>query len=535
MTQTGGTPSEAGRTGRFHRLVAVLATGVLVLVLVGSGSPGSAGAVQPASPDLSADLASVIAGLSTNEPASTVGSAQVAGPGAVGTAAVIAAGPGASGGGAGAGPMAWPSHSPTPDRLYGQPPIPIAQLQARLDAILAKYRLPGVSATIIWPDGRMWTGASGWADVGRRIPVVTGTAFSVGSVSKTFLAALVLELVHEKRLSLDDTVRHWLPGSTKVSTKVTVRQLLNHTSGLYDFFENTRIDAALLAHPTQVWTPALALSYMKAAYCAPGTCWVYANSNYVLLGQIVERVTGQTTTTLLRQRFFDPLGLSRTFVQGVEPRIGTVATSYKLAGTVASRRTISLADGTAISPFTSVVTAAGSAGDIAASSIDLAKWARALYSGAVLAPQSLAQMMDTTASTRLHAPTPYGFAFSAITLGERLTYGHNGRLIGARASIRYLPQTGFTIAVVTNQDIIGPDVFGTSLMNIAIASMTPLPPAPTAPGASGGPVPGNLPVPSGATPAPGSSATPGAAAAPTPTPTLGPPAELLDLLASPPP
>ena len=121
----------------------------------------------------------------------------------------------------------------------------------------------------------------------------------------------------------------------------------------------------------------------------------------------------------------------------------------------------------------SVVTAAGSAGNIAASSADLARWARALYGGKVLSAQSLAQMLDTSTSRRLHAPTPYGFAVSTIPLGGRLTWGHNGRLIGARASIRYLPVSGFTVAVVTNQDVIGPDVFGTSLLNIAFEALPP--------------------------------------------------------------
>ncbi|HEX7473200.1 MAG TPA: serine hydrolase domain-containing protein, partial [Candidatus Limnocylindrales bacterium] len=108
----------------------------------------------------------------------------------------------------------------------------MAKLQARLDAIRAKYRLPGVSATIIWPDGRVWTGASGYANVGHRVKVVAGTAFSIGSVSKTFMATLVLELVQEGKLGLDDRVRHWLPAAN-VSTHVTVRELLDHTSGLY--------------------------------------------------------------------------------------------------------------------------------------------------------------------------------------------------------------------------------------------------------------------------------------------------------------
>ena len=343
-----------------------------------------------------------------------------------------------------------------------------------------------MSATIVWPDGRSWTGVSGYADVGHRVKVVAGTAFSIGSVSKTFLATLILELVQEHKLSLSDTVLDWLPAA-RVSPQITIRQLLGHTSGLYDFFENPKIDKALLKEPRRVWTPAEALSYMGKPWCAPGTCWAYSNSGYVLLGQIVERVTGHTVATELRQRFFDPLSLGRTFVQGVEPRKGTVATAYRLTGTPASRVTSSLADGTGVAPFMSVVTAAGSAGNIAASSADLARWARALYGGKVLSAQSLASMLDTSTSRILHAPTPYGFAVSTINLGGRLTWGHNGRLIGARASIRYLPASGFTVAVVTNQDVVGPDVFGTSLLNIAFESwpppvvILPLPTFPVAP------------------------------------------------------
>jgi D-alanyl-D-alanine carboxypeptidase len=409
-------------------------------------------------------------------------------------------------------PLGAPNVRPRPN--LGPPPLPVAQLQARLKAIRAKYALPGVSVTIIWPDGRTWTGVSGWADVAHKVKIVPGTAFSIGSVSKTFIATLILELVQEHKLTLDDRVRRWLP-TANVSPQVTVRELLNHTSGLYDFFENPKIDKALLAHPRQVWTPAQALSYMSKPYCAPGTCWVYSNSNYVLLGQIAALAGGDTPTALLRSRFFDPLDMTRTFVQGVEAPRGTVATAYRLFGTPSARRMISLADGTGIAPFTSVVTAAGTAGDLASSSSDLATWARALYGGHILSPTSLAQMLDTSATRRLHAETPYGFAASTIPLGGRMTYGHNGRLVGSRASIRYLPDTGFTVAVVTNQDVLGPDVFGTSLLNIAIAALVP--PEPTI----------RVPLPASALPssAPDVVTSP-APVQPTPTPTLGPPSEL---------
>jgi D-alanyl-D-alanine carboxypeptidase len=359
-----------------------------------------------------------------------------------------------------------PDGSPTP--------LPIAELQARLDELRVENHVPGVSVTIIWPDGRKWTGVSGWADLAQRIPVVPGTAFSIGSVSKTFLAALVLELVEEDRLSLDDRVIHWLP-TARVSGEVTIRELLDHTSGLYDFFSNPTIDAAILAHKQRTWTPARALSYMRGPYCLPVGCWHYSNSNYVILGQVVQRVTGHTVAAELRRRFIDPLGLRRTFVQAAEQRRGTVATSYQVLGPIAHVRTVSQTDGTTISPFTSVVTAAGAAGAMAASSRDLAVWARRLYGGAVLQPDSLAAMLDVSASQAVGAPVQYGLGVSEASFGGRWTEGHNGRLVGAGASIRYLPESGFTVAVATNQDRVGPDLFGTALLDMLI----PPPPPPT--------------------------------------------------------
>jgi D-alanyl-D-alanine carboxypeptidase len=410
-----------------------------------------------------------------------------AGPlrGLAGGAVLAAAGPSAS-----PAPTARPTApppSPSPTPPPAQTPIPAAALQARLNAIRVQYHVPGVSATIIWPDGRSWTGVNGWADVKQHVPVAPTTAFSVGSVSKTFLAALVLQLADEGRLSLDDPVLRWLP-TAAVPADATIRELLDHTSGLYDFFSNPAIDTALLANRRQAWTPARALGYMRAPYCAAGTCWHYSNSNYVLLGQVVQQVTGNPVATELRRRFVAPLRLVRTFVQGAEPARGTVATSYEVLGSGSSIRTVSQGDGTAISPFTSVVTAAGSAGAIAATSRDLAVWARRIYGGAVLRPAALAAMLDVSHSVGAGSALPYGLGVEEVSLGGRLTEGHNGRLIGAGATMRYLPDSGFSIAVVTNQDRVSPDVFAAALLAIAF------PPPPT-PSPSPQPVP--VPTPSG--------------------------------------
>ncbi len=394
--------------------------------------------------------------------------------------------------------------------------LPTAALQTRLAELRKKYSAPGVSVTIIWPDGRRWSGVSGWANLRNRVPVSGGTAFAIGSVTKTFMAALILDLAEERRISLDDRVRRWLP-TARVSWAVTIRQMLDHTSGLYDYFSNPTIDAALLADKRRVWSPARALSYMRAPYFAAGTDWHYSNSNYVLLGQVVQRVTGRSVAAELRRRFVDRLGLTRTFMQGVEARRGTVATAYVQRGWGTSLRWVNQSDGTPIAPFTSVTTAAGNAGAVAASSRDLAVWARALYGGTILEPASLAAMEDVSHSISVGATRRYGLGFMEEWLGGRRTFGHSGRLIGSRSSIRYLPDYGFTIAVVTNQDRYSPDSIGTPLMNIAIASLPSIPPPSPAPS----PSPTPLPSPTQSS-EPSPAVTPSSEASPTATPTSEP-------------
>ena len=291
-----------------------------------------------------------------------------------------------------------------------------AALTALLARLRAKSAIPGIAATIIWPDGATWTAHSGFADVGKGQTVTNATPFAVASISKTFLAALVVKLSEEGRFGLDDPVVSYLP-SSKVNRAVTIRELLDHTSGVYDFFLNSKIDKALLGCRTCTWTPSQSLSYVGKPYFAPGTAFAYSNTNYVLLGQIVEAVTGQPYASLLRQRFFDPLGLTSTYVQGMEAnRGGAVAHSYRFYTRSLKEKPRSLWDGTGIVPFRSLVTAAGSAGAIASSSLDLARWARALYGGQVLGPVGMAQMLKFAGDPPDPAPAAYGLGVEHFTI-----------------------------------------------------------------------------------------------------------------------
>ena len=206
-----------------------------------------------------------------------------------------------------------------------------ASLDRQLDALRAKLGIPGISAAIQFADGTVWTGTSGLADVAGRRAVTPDTPFAVGSISKTFTAALVVSLAGEDRLDLDASVLTYLP-NLKIDRRITVRDLLDHMSGLNDYFFHPRIDAALLAEPGRRWSAADALGYVGKPYFPPGTAYHYSNTNYLILGMLAEAVGGAPIAEQLHARFLDPLGLTGTTYQGAEPPAAAPAHGYRFAG-----------------------------------------------------------------------------------------------------------------------------------------------------------------------------------------------------------
>jgi D-alanyl-D-alanine carboxypeptidase len=308
-----------------------------------------------------------------------------------------------------------------------------------------------------FPDGTTWVATSGFADVAGRRRVTALTAFAAGSISKTFTAALIMALAEEGRLSVDASVKTYLPGLV-IDPTITIRQLLDHTSGLDDFFMHTAIDKALMANRARVWTTANSLRYVGKPYFKPGTGWHYSNTNYLVLGMVAETVGGAPLPVQLRQRFFDPLGLSHTTYQFAEPPRGPLAHGYRFTGPGRTLKGIDVSDGTSVVPFTSVVTAAGSAGSIATTARDLAVWARALYEGGVLRPETIAAMVDDAAvSASFKATTPYGLGVQVVTIDGRPTLGHSGRLLGSQGVMRWLPNERIAVVVLTNQSRTNPN------------------------------------------------------------------------------
>jgi D-alanyl-D-alanine carboxypeptidase len=353
-----------------------------------------------------------------------------------------------------------PAVSPSPSPARPSPPAhrPLRSVgDPRLQAIIARWAkaagVPGLSAAVVYPDGRLWVGTVGVADAATDEPVTPDTAFALASITKTFTAAIILQLVDEGALSLDDRAAELLPEGG-FHPAITLRDLLDHTSGLNDYFRETGIEPALNADLHRIWTAEEILAEFGMTHrVPPGTFWRYSNTGYLYLGLIAEQVTGTPWAQLVRERLLDPLDLDHAFVQGTESPRGPLAEGHR--GTAGAHRVLGGND--PLSPFTSVVTAAGPAGAIAGTAEDAARWAAALYGGQVLSRATLEAAVADVERTAVHFPrVPYGLGVQVIPIGKQVTWGHSGTFTGFRGHVRWLPDRRIAVALLTNQSRVDP-------------------------------------------------------------------------------
>jgi D-alanyl-D-alanine carboxypeptidase len=270
--------------------------------------------------------------------------------------------------------------------------------------------------------------------------------FAIGSVTKNFVAALTLTLVEEEVLSLDDPLSKWLPSYPYVDGNITIRQLLNHTSGLYMFWDNQEIWDDLIADRTKFFTPEEVLGYIKEPDFEPGEGWRYSNTNYLLLAMIINEATGSNLSTELNNRFFQPLGLPDFYLSQEEsiPAHQAHVYSDNWDGPI---RDVTFLPRTSHESITY-----GSAG-IFTTSENLARWSQALFGGRILAEQSLNEMLTFVEFRPVSNMSAYGLGVQefkkTISFGER-AIGHAGGNIGTTTYMVYLPDHHVSVVVMIN-------------------------------------------------------------------------------------
>ena len=260
------------------------------------------------------------------------------------------------------------------------------QRQSLLDEGVRKHEIRGVSAAIVFPDGTVWTGVGGVSH--DTVPMKPDMLFGIGSVTKNFVAALTLLLAEEGALSLDDPISDYLPAYPHVDGDITIRQLLNHTSGLYMFWDNDDLWEALKEDRSKVWTPEEVLAYIEEPYFEPGEGWRYSNTNYLLLAMIIEETTGNKLSTEFRNRFWVPLGIDAYLaIQETVPknRAHVFGDNFQFG-----EQEMDLT----FEPRASHDSIGFGSSGICMTAEELARWCQALYTGKILNKESMDEMLQ---------------------------------------------------------------------------------------------------------------------------------------------
>jgi D-alanyl-D-alanine carboxypeptidase len=319
-----------------------------------------------------------------------------------------------------------------------------AELDATLaDTLAAEARPGGTVAAVITPECGLWRGAAGTAGDGE--PLTPEHLLRVGSVSKTYVSAMILSLVADGSLGLDDTLDSWQPDVPGADV-ITVRQLLDHTSGVFNYTDDEDFFAGILADPTRVYSPAelVAVATAHPPYFAPGDDWYYSNTNYILLGIIIEAVTGEPIASAIRNRLLVPQSLDHTFLDGDEPVQGVMAHGFDRNGDDVT--------------FALHPSAAWAAGAVTATASDLADWAMTLYGGDVVSPELRDDMLDLVDVSKFIPGASYGLgvmAFDASVVGTPLI-GHGGAIPGFLSEMYYLPDYDSVIVTIVNSEAADP-------------------------------------------------------------------------------
>ena len=338
----------------------------------------------------------------------------------------------------------------------GAPATPFAidatttpKLDALFDQVMTATGIAGMAGAI-WMGDQVWQRAAGYANLEQKTPFDPAANVRIASVTKSFVATAVLQLVDAGALKLDDVLERFVPGITN-GPSITIRNLLGMTSGIYDFTSNAAFNAKFDANPAMPWTFADTLAIIKAnaPLFAPGTDIAYCDSNYSILGEIIEMVTGKTAPTVIADSIATKLGLSHTFWPTDAKIPDPHPNGYVPQGLDPTKPNQAF-DNTAHPP--KIVNdvnpnVAAGAGAIISTLADLKVWGREIAEGSLLKPATQAERLKA----RRFNGTPVNLGYG---LGcERVNdfTGHNGAIYGFSTVVFRYPPADLTLAVVGNE------------------------------------------------------------------------------------
>jgi len=308
-------------------------------------------------------------------------------------------------------------------------------IDARVQRLLEQYHTPGASVEVTTGGKVAYAAVFGQRNVGRRLPANLTTAYEIGSITKQFTAAAILQLQEAGKLDIDARLATYLPHAPHAS-EVTLRQLLAHTSGMPEYFSCDSM-------PPSTTPDALIGSIAgKPLDFTPGTRWRYSNTGYILLGRVIEVTSGESYNHYVRAHLLEPSDMTQTHTVADVPRIVDVSLGYLPTSGAA-------ANGPATPAPTLIDSYGWSAGNIVSTVGDLQKWNAALAGGRIISARSY-ELMRTSATTSDGTVTNYGFGLFVDSLEDQPRIGHTGHSCGFAAEDEYFPRQDMRIVVLTN-------------------------------------------------------------------------------------
>lgn len=325
------------------------------------------------------------------------------------------------------------------------------RLQNAMNALYAMTnpnRRHGVSASVRVPGLPQWSGSVGESYPG--VPMHDSLLFEIASNTKTFTTAAILSLVDEGIISLSDPIKKFIGPYPNIDTNITIEQMLNHSSGIYDYLNDDPTLAVL--NETYIFNADKAMSpdtilfkHVGPKNFDPGTSYKYSNTNFLLLGLIIEKISGKSFGNLIHKQFLEPLGLSHTFIGWEDTIKGTFAHNW-----LGSNDTSEEMQDIASIDKTGQLSMAHAAGGMVSTPSDLVKWVEWLYGGDALSPALRAKMIDFHTWSD---GTRYGLGTIVVPFNlnkKRDLFGHNGGLPGFGSMMYTMPSDSVSFVMYIN-------------------------------------------------------------------------------------
>lgn len=329
------------------------------------------------------------------------------------------------------------------------------KLQTQIDEWHKNGKFAGATLGVCLADGKCFSLATGFSDLENKQKMKPGDLMLAGSVGKTYAAAVALQFVKEGKINLDDKIEKYL-GNEKWFARlpnakdITVRQLMNHTSGLIRYEFKDQFTKDLTANPEKTWKPEELLAYLfdeKAPFEA-GKGWDYSDTNYIALGMIIEKVTGKKYYTEATNRVLKPLKLRNTKPQDKREIKGLIQ-GYAGDDNPFGGKDRVLENGRFIINPQFEWTGGG----MVSNSEDLARWAKFMYEGKAFDASLLPEMLDGVSAPMLGKETKYGLGVIIRPTRAGLTYGHSGFFPGYMTDMMYFPDKKISVAVQVNSSV----------------------------------------------------------------------------------